>query len=79
MTRGTDHRVDPWQVPEVEALASLRRRAAGRYGLRHVVVLVVLAALSLGGAVPTLFSALPAVVLAGAALATRILTGVTCR
>jgi hypothetical protein len=145
VTRGTDHRVDPWQVPEVEALASLRRRPAGRYGLRHVVVLVavfplvlwwyraslptglepssawwaalglaallgaatlatyvpsrtvdghrasgascgamagvlvVLAALSLGGAVPTLFSALPAVVLAGAALAARILTGVTCR
>jgi hypothetical protein len=149
VTSGTDRRTDPWQVPEVEALASLRPSGpalfAGRYSARHVValgilfplvlwwfsgslppgfepgtgwwvalgvaavlgagalatyvpapavdgrrtpgrpcgamagVLVVLAALSLGGAVPSLLSALPAIVLAGAALGTRVLTAATCR
>lgn len=149
MTHPTDHRTDPWQVPEVEALASLRpaRPAllAGRYATRHLValavlaplvlwwfrtslpagfvpdtawwaalglasllgaaalatyvpqprldgprtpgkpcgaaagLLVVLAAMTLGGAVPSVLSALPAVLLAGAALGSRVVTAATCR
>jgi hypothetical protein len=149
VTHDTDRRTGPWQVPEVEALASLRpARAtllAGRYAARHVValvvlaplvlwwyrtslppdfapdaawwaalglaalfgaaalatyvpsprgdgirspgkpcgapafLLVVLAAMTLGGAVPSLVSALPAVLLAGAALGARVLTAATCR
>ncbi len=150
MTTPTGHRADPWQVPEVEALASLRPSGAaallaGRYGLRHLAVLavlaplvlwwyhaslppgfapgagwwaalavaallgaaalatylpapavggvrtpgrpcgapagllVVLAALSLGGAVPSLLSAVPALALAGTALGARVLTAATCR
>jgi hypothetical protein len=149
VTPGTDSRTDPWQVPEVEALASLRPSGpallAGRYSARHLVallglaplvlwwyrtslppsfepggawwvalalaallgaaalatyvppprtegsrtpgrrcgamagLLVVLAALSLGGAVPSLLSALPALALSGAALGSRVLTAATCR
>lgn len=149
MTPPTDQQTGPWQVPEVEALASLRPAGpvlfAGRWSLRHLValvllaplvlwwfhgslpsdlllgpawwaalglaallgaaalatyvpaprvgdaatpgrpcgapagLLVVLAALTLGGAVPSVLSALPAVVLAGAALGARALTAATCR
>jgi hypothetical protein len=149
VTPPTDQHTGPWQVPEVEALASLRPRGpvlfAGRWSLRHLValvvlaplvlwwfhgslpagftlqpawwgalglaallgaaalatyvpaprtegssapgrpcgapagLLVVLAALTLGGAVPSVLSALPAVVLAGAALGARALTATTCR
>lgn len=140
---------DPWQVPRVEALASLRPSGgalfAGRWSARHLValvvlfplvlwwfasalpsvfvpgalwwgalglaallgaaalatyvpaprtgtertptrscgapaaLLVVLAALSLGGAVPSLLSALPVLVLTAAALVARVVTAATCR
>ncbi len=149
MTHDTDRRFDSWQVPEVEALASLRPSGptllAGRYAARHLValvvltplvlwwyraslplgfapdaawwaalgvaallgagalatyvpapradgertpgapcgamagVLVVLAALTLGGAVPSVLSALPALLLSAAALGARVLTASTCR
>jgi hypothetical protein len=42
-------------------------------------LLVVLAALSLGGAVPSLLSALPVLVLTAAALVARVVTAATCR
>ena len=42
-------------------------------------VLVVLAALTLGGAVPSVLSALPALLLSAAALGARVLTAATCR
>ncbi len=149
MTHDTDRTTGPWQVPEVEALTSLRPARpsllAGRYATRHLVglvvltpvvlwwyrtslpsgfvpgtawwaalglaallgaaalatyvpaprsdgartpgrpcgamagLLVVLAAMTLGGAVPSVLSALPAVFLAGAALGSRVLTAATCR
>ncbi len=145
----TDQHTGPWQVPVVEALASLRpsgsARFAGRWSARHLGalvvlaplvlwwfhgslpaglalgpawwaalglaallggaalatyvpapradgrtarggscgamagVLVVLAALTLGGAVPSVLSALPALVLAAAALGARVLTAQACR
>jgi hypothetical protein len=141
--------VDPWRVPEVEALATLRPERsvlAGRFTLRHLlamlavaplvvwwfrsampatldptpgwwaalgamgllggatlatyvprsrtargggarggacgapaVLLLVLAALTLGGATPTVLSAVPALVLAGTALGARLVTAATCR
>jgi hypothetical protein len=39
----------------------------------------VLAALSLGGAVPSLLSALPVLVLTASALVARVVTAATCR
>jgi hypothetical protein len=51
------------------------RRACGA----PAALLVVLAAISLGGAVPSVLSAIPALVLAAAALVARVVTADTCR
>jgi hypothetical protein len=52
-----------------------RSRACGA----PAALLLVLAALSLGGAVPSLLSALPVLVLTASALVARVVTAATCR